>query len=54
MLLGDKEYIRQRTRQMIDTVGVDRYVVNLGHGMWPEHDLQHLAVFVDETHTYSA
>lgn len=53
ILLADKETIRQKTRKMIDIVGLDRYIVNLGHGMWPEHDLEHLAVFVDETHKYS-
>lgn len=54
VLLADHEGIREKTRKMIDTVGVDRYIVNLGHGMWPEHDLEHLGVFVDETHKYSA
>lgn len=33
--MGSEEFIRQRTREMIDKVGVERYVVNLGHGMWP-------------------
>ncbi|EAR94688.1 uroporphyrinogen decarboxylase (macronuclear) [Tetrahymena thermophila SB210] len=54
VLLAEKDTIREKTRKMIDIVGVDRYIVNLGHGMWPEHDLEHLAVFVDETHKYSA
>lgn len=38
---------------MIDQAGLERYIVNLGHGMWPEHDPEHLGAFVNEVHTYS-
>ncbi|EGR33846.1 uroporphyrinogen decarboxylase, putative [Ichthyophthirius multifiliis] len=53
VLMGNKETIVQKTRDMIDKVGVNKYIVNLGHGMWPEHDLNNLKIFVDETHEYS-
>ena len=54
VLLADPEVIRAKTREMIDIVGIDRYVVNLGHGMWPEHNPEHLGTFVDEVHVHSA
>jgi len=55
VLLSDPEVIRAKTREMIDSVGENtKYIVNLGHGMWPEHDPAHLGVFVDEVHAYSA
>jgi uroporphyrinogen-III decarboxylase len=51
--MGSKEFIAKKTRELIDVVGVDNFIVNLGHGMWPDHDLEHLGVFVNETHVYS-
>lgn len=44
--MGEHETIIRKTREMIDIIGTERYIVNLGHGMWPDHDLNNLAIFV--------
>ena len=33
--------------------GPQRYIANLGHGMLPTHDPEHLRVFVDAVHEFS-
>ena len=53
-LFGSPEFIRAEVKRMMESFGVDRYVANLGHGMMPSHDPEHLRVFVDAVHEHSA
>ena len=39
--------IERRTRAMIDAFGVQRYIVNLGHGILPTTPVDHARAFVD-------
>ena len=39
---------------MINKIGLNNYVVNLGHGLWPEHDPNNVDCFIKEVHEYSA
>lgn len=38
---------------MLEKFGTQRYIANLGHGMYPDMDPEHLAAFVDAVHQYS-
>jgi len=38
---------------MLAGFGVTRYIANLGHGMQPTHDAEHLRAFVDAVHQLS-
>ena len=39
---------------MLHKFGTQRYIANLGHGMYPDMDPEHLKAFVDAVHTYSS
>src|SRR5690606_37245036 len=59
-LYGSPKAIRKEARRVLDSYrdgnGGSRegHVFNLGHGMAPDMDPQHVAVLVDEVHAYSA
>jgi len=59
-LYGSPEAIRREVRRALDSYrdgnGGSRegHVFNLGHGMSPDMDPDHVAVLVDEVHAYSA
>ena len=54
ILFGSEELIRSEARKMIDEFGTQNYIVNLGHGMLPEHDPASVTILIDEVHKYSA
>jgi uroporphyrinogen decarboxylase len=39
---------------MVITFGTQRYIANLGHGIYPDVDPAHLKTFIDAIHTHSA
>ncbi len=45
--------IRKEVRQMIDGFGVQRYIANLGHGMFPGIPVDHARAFVEAVKEYS-
>ena len=47
-LLGPAEYVRAATRSMLTQFGTQRYIANLGHGVYPETDPDMVRVFIDE------
>ncbi len=59
-LYGSPEAIRREVRRALDSYrdgnggSRDGHVFNLGHGMSPDMDPDHVAVLVDEVHAYSA
>jgi uroporphyrinogen decarboxylase len=53
-LYASEEVIRQQTRRMIDRFGPDRYIVNLGHGLYPDLDPGKVRVFVDEVKQWNS
>ena len=53
VLFGNKETIEGKTKNMIDIMNCDNYIVNLGHGLWPEHSPDNVKIFVDFVHEYS-
>lgn len=49
VLYGDEECIRKRVREMAAQFE-GGWIANLGHGMYPDMDPQHLQWFLDEVH----
>ena len=51
-LLGSPEDIQKEAKLMIDRFGVERYIVNLGHGILPNTPVEHARAFVDAVKEY--
>lgn len=52
-LLVPQEEIGRLVKQMLDDFGPQRYIANLGHGLYPDMDPEHVGAFVDAVHKYS-
>lgn len=53
VLLADPEVIRREVRRVLDSYGNHPgHVFNLGHGITPEVNPEHVKVLVDEVHAY--
>jgi uroporphyrinogen decarboxylase len=53
-LLASKEQIKKEAKAMIDAFGVQRYIVNLGHGMIATIPVDHAKAFVEAVQEYRA
>ncbi|KAJ1942835.1 hypothetical protein EC988_006388, partial [Linderina pennispora] len=53
VLFAEPEVIRERTREMCRKFGPAGHIANLGHGMMPTHDPNHLQVFLEAVHESS-
>jgi uroporphyrinogen decarboxylase len=53
-LLTSLKTIQQDVKKMIDAFGVQRYIVNLGHGILPNVPVENAKAFVDAVKNYSA
>ncbi|GLQ88671.1 uroporphyrinogen decarboxylase [Dyella flagellata] len=54
VLRASPEVIRREVRRVLDSYGDHPgHIFNLGHGITPEVDPEHVKVLVDEVHTYS-
>jgi uroporphyrinogen decarboxylase len=56
VLYGDFDQIKKKTAAMLDAFGRQRYIVNLGHGVYPDIRADHLKCFIDYTkeHQYKS
>ncbi|KAJ2002051.1 Uroporphyrinogen decarboxylase in heme biosynthesis [Coemansia thaxteri] len=54
VLFADEQTIRDRTAEMCRAFGPTAHIANLGHGMMPAHDPEHLRVFLEAVHQSSA
>lgn len=45
--------IDKAVKNMVQKFGRHRYIANLGHGMYPDMDPEHLAAFVHAVQKYS-
>jgi uroporphyrinogen decarboxylase len=52
-LYAAPEVIRRRVQDMLAAFGPHGHIANMGHGMHPTHDPDHVAVFVDAVHEES-
>ena len=57
ILYGDKDTIRSHTKKMIedfyDSDGTISHIANLGHGVYPTHNPEHVGWFIDAVHEFS-
>ncbi|XP_048671452.1 uroporphyrinogen decarboxylase isoform X6 [Marmota marmota marmota] len=52
-LYASEEEIGRLVQQMLDDFGPKRYIANLGHGLYPDMDPEHVGAFVDAVHRHS-
>ena len=52
-ILNFQEEIAEHAKQLVKEFGTRRWIANLGHGMYPDHDPEHLGAFIDAVHKYS-
>lgn len=47
LLYGEPATIQAAVHEMIHAFGKKHYIANLGHGMYPDHDPEHLKVYLE-------
>uniref|UniRef100_A0A8C8ST75 Uroporphyrinogen decarboxylase n=1 Tax=Pelusios castaneus TaxID=367368 RepID=A0A8C8ST75_9SAUR len=52
-LYAPKEKIGDLVKRMIEEFGTQRYIANLGHGLYPDMSPEHVGAFVEAVHTHS-
>ena len=54
LIMGSKKLIEEKTKRMIDDFGCEKYIANLGHGVWPNHEIEKLQLFVNTVREHSS
>ncbi|MFI5150555.1 MAG: uroporphyrinogen decarboxylase [Bacteroidia bacterium] len=52
LLYASDEVIQKQTRQMLESFGPQRYIANLGHGLYPDTEKSKVKLFVDTIKEY--
>jgi uroporphyrinogen decarboxylase len=52
-LYGSFESVKDETKKMLDTFGPDKYIANLGHGLYPDIDVDNVKCFIDTVKEYT-
>lgn len=53
-LYSDFDTIKKETKKMLDAFGPHRHIANLGHGVYPDTNPDHVRCFIDTVKEYSA
>lgn len=52
-LYSDAENIASKTKQLLHSFGTQKYIANLGHGIYPDANFEHVKIFIDLVHKLS-
>ena len=52
-LYSPKEDIRAAVKKMVEGFGSQRWIANLGHGIYPDMNPEHLRTFIDSVHEFT-
>jgi uroporphyrinogen decarboxylase len=52
VLYGSFEQIKTQTHAMLDAFCEQRHIANLGHGVYPDIDAEHLKCFIESVKEY--
>ncbi|XP_017680122.1 PREDICTED: uroporphyrinogen decarboxylase isoform X2 [Lepidothrix coronata] len=52
-LYAPKEKIGELVKKMLEAFGTQRYIANLGHGLYPDMNPEHVGAFVEAVHAHS-
>lgn len=52
-LYASKENIEEMVKKMLEAFGCQGYIANLGHGLYPDMDPEHVGAFISAVHKYS-
>jgi uroporphyrinogen decarboxylase len=47
LLYGEAETIQTAVKEMVAGFGKEKYIANLGHGMYPDHEPEHLKLYLE-------
>jgi uroporphyrinogen decarboxylase len=53
-LYGSLENVKKETKKMLDAFGPARHIANLGHGLYPDTEVDNVKCFIDTVKEYSA
>lgn len=53
VLYSDPETIQSETRKMLEKFGEHPHIANLGHGVYPDTDPEHVKIFIESVKKYS-
>jgi uroporphyrinogen decarboxylase len=53
-LYGSFDDVRRETKRMLDAFGPDKHIANLGHGLYPDTEVDKVKCFIDTVKQYSS
>jgi uroporphyrinogen decarboxylase len=53
-LYGSREEVKRETIKMLDAFGPEKHIANLGHGLYPDTEVDKVKCFIDTVKEYSA
>jgi uroporphyrinogen decarboxylase len=52
-LYGTREEVKRETIKMLDAFGPEKHIANLGHGLYPDTEVDKVKCFIDTVKEYS-